>query len=495
VNEAVTILDFMRLWPQFEQPSWRPWKSFLSALFGLPMGRFSFSYYTECTGRTELPTEPFSEATVICGRRSGKSQILALTAVYLAVCRPWADHLAHGEQATIACVCVDRRQARTILRYIIGLLRAIPAFSDLVANETQWSIALPSRSVVIEVHTASFRVVRGYSLAAALVDEAGFFWADEGSAQPDVEIVRALRPGLLSLRPAGSLMLVASSPYAKRGVLWDAYKRYYAKDDAPTLVWKAPTLLMNSTIPVAEIDKARVEDPDSALSEYDAEFRSDVSVLLDRAVIEAAVMPNRFELPPNKRCSYYGFVDPSGGSSDSMCLAICHGEDRNGQRIGVLDVLREARPPFNADEVVSDFAKLLKEYGLASATGDRYGGLWPSTRFEANGIRYEPSEEPKSALYLSLLPLINAGRVELLDNQRLVAQLCSLERRTGRGTGRDVIDSPPHQHDDLSNVCAGGLTAVSVGHDFLDIWLGTIGKTRATARLDGQRFTPLSYIR
>jgi hypothetical protein len=41
-------------------------------------------------------------------------------------------------------------------------------------------------------------------------------------------------------------------------------------------------------------------------------------------------------------------------------------------------------------------------------------------------------------------PLLNSGRVELLDNSRLISQLCNLERRTARG-GRDSIDHPPGQ--------------------------------------------------
>jgi hypothetical protein len=44
----------------------------------------------------------------------------------------------------------------------------------------------------------------------------------------------------------------------------------------------------------------------------------------------------------------------------------------------------------------------------------------------------------------------------LLENRTLVAQLCSLERRTARG-GRDSIDHPPGGHDDLANAAMGAL--------------------------------------
>ncbi len=47
-----------------------------------------------------------------------------------------------------------------------------------------------------------------------------------------------------------------------------------------------------------------------------------------------------------------------------------------------------------------------------------------------------------------------------LDNARLVAQLCGLERRTMRTTGRDLIDHPPGGMDDLANACAGAVALV-----------------------------------
>jgi len=54
------------------------------------------------------------------------------------------------------------------------------------------------------------------------------------------------------------------------------------------------------------------------------------------------------------------------------------------------------------------------------------------------------------------LPLINSQQVELLDQPKLISQLCSLERRTARG-GRDSIDHPPGAHDDVANAAAGVL--------------------------------------
>ncbi len=65
-----------------------------------------------------------------------------------------------------------------------------------------------------------------------------------------------------------------------------------------------------------------------------------------------------------------------------------------------------------------------------------------------------PADEIRT--YLGLLPLLNSGRVVLLDDRRLRAQLLGLERYTGR-SGRDSITHAPGQHDDLINAAAGAL--------------------------------------
>jgi hypothetical protein len=79
-----------------------------------------------------------------------------------------------------------------------------------------------------------------------------------------------------------------------------------------------------------------------------------------------------------------------------------------------------------------------------------------NTPFRRHGVDYQLSEASKSDIYRDALPLFNAGRARLLDLERLVNQLCSLERRTARD-GRDLIDHPQHSgaHDDLDNAVCG----------------------------------------
>jgi hypothetical protein len=320
--------------------------------------------------------------------------------------------------------------------------------------------------VAIEIATASYRSLRGYSVAACLCDEIAF-WRCEESANPDEEVIAAVRPAMSNL--PGSLLLCASSPYSRRGALWNSYKRHFGKEDA-TLFWQGSTRTMNPSIDQSIIDDAMEADEASALAEYGARFRLDIDSLISREAIDAVTVRSRIELPPVRSNVYHGFCDPSGGSSDSMTLGIAHNEYREGLDYAVLDALLEVKPPFSPAEVVSAFSATLTRYWISTVVGDRYAGEWTVEAFAKRGIEYTHSEDSKSEIYVNVLPHINSKRVELLDNSRMATQFVALERRTGRGSGRDVVDHQPGGRDDVVNAAAGVLWQILKEPDLMSIW-------------------------
>jgi hypothetical protein len=294
------------------------------------------------------------------------------------------------------------------------------------------------------------------------------FWRDDDSANPDSEVLNAVRASMATFG-SDAMVIAGSSPYARRGVLWDAFRRWFGKDDARNLVWRAPTRTMNPTVPQEFVDAEFERDPASANAEYGAEFRSDVAEFVSLEVLEACTADGVFELPPAGHLDYTAFVDPSGGSSDSMTLAIAH---RDPDGTAVLDCIREVRAPFQPETVVDDFCKTLVAYGVTKVTGDRYAGEWPREQFWKRNIRYEPSERVKSDIYRDLLPILNSQKCQLLDIQRLLSQLHGLERRTARG-GKDSIDHAPGAHDDIANAAAGAiLLATAATHKSTFIFSG-----------------------
>jgi hypothetical protein len=452
----LTDLDNRALFaPFFRGDSWDAWKAFLAALFALEMDETQLDMYRRHTGRQTPPEKPFTEAALVVGRRGGKSRILALIAVYLATYRDYTPFLAPGEIATIAVIAADRKQARTIYRCAQGLIEAIPALAGM-ADPKADLISL-NNNVALEIMTASFRGTRGYTYAGILADETAFWRSDDTSANPDSEIFKAIRPAMSTI--PGAILLNASSPYRRAGVLWQTYKRHYGRDDARVLVWQGTTSEMNPSIDPEVIKEAYEEDPASAVSEYGAEFRQDIDDFVSVEIIDACTEFGCHERPPATSAGrqYRAFIDAAGGSGqDSMTLAITHLE---GQ-IAVLDAVRERKPPFSPDDVTTEFAAVMKSYKVFKAEADKWGGDWVGEAFRKVGITITPSAKPKADLYRELLPLLNAKRCTLLDNPRLAAQLVGLERRVARG-GRDSIDHAPGQHDDVANAVAGALLLAS----------------------------------
>ena len=452
----MTLLDAMDdpnlFKPWFKKPQhWIAWRVFIAALFALPMDAAQQPIFLECTQRTKPPSKPVRECWLAVGRRGGKSFVLALIAVYLACFSNYKRYLAPGERGTVMVIAADKKQARAIFRYVRGLLRNIPMLEALIERETAEAFDL-SNFVTIEISTASYRRTRGYTLVAALCDEISFWDTSEEAAEPDKAILDALRPGMATI--PNSMLLCASSPYAKRGALWEAYARHFGKD-SDVLVWQAATRTMNPTVPQSIVDQAMEDDAASCSSEFLGLFRNDLESYVSREVVQAATVPGRYELPPHAGTRYWGFADASGGSGgDSFTAAVCH-LDRLTKRV-LLDAVREKMPPFSPEGAISELAAFFKTYRIARITLDRWGGDFPAEQFRKNGISCDPSAKTKSDIYREFLPTLNSGQVELLDNARLIKQLLALERRIARG-GRETIDHPPAGHDDIINSAAGAV--------------------------------------
>jgi hypothetical protein len=210
---------------------------------------------------------------------------------------------------------------------------------------------------------------------------------------------------------------------------------------------------MNPTVPEKVVQDAYERDAASAAAEFGAEFRTDIAGFLDRGIVDAAIDSGVQVRPPIEGVRYIAFADPSGGARDAFTVGIAHAE--NGT--AVLDAVFERRPPFNPATVVAEIRDFLRSYRISSVVGDRYGAAWVTTAFAQVGVRYTHSRRDRSAIYLDALPLFTSGRVRLIDNPRLAAQLASLERRTSPG-GRDRVDHGPGGHDDLANAAAGAIT-------------------------------------
>jgi hypothetical protein len=445
--------------------SWRSWQTLLIAAMGESLTEDERATFRALTGRDREPLQRVDQFAAVVGRRGGKSRAMATLATYIAGLCDHYDALVPGERGVLLCVALDQRVAKIILDYAEACFERSPILKQLIVNRTADALEL-ANGITLEVRPASFRKLRGPTYIAVVADELAFWYVDTAYANPDVEILNAVEPGLAT---TGGPLILASSPHARRGVLWEVFKRHYgAGGDPLILVAHGASRTLNPSLPQRVVDRALEKDRARATAEYLAQFRTDVEGFVTLEVIESCVGDHR-EMLPAAGVTYSAFVDPSGGSEDAMTLAIAHRTTRPDERV-IVDAIREVRPPFSPSAVVDDFAVLLRSYRVSKVVGDHYGGEFVKEPFRKHGISYEVCKQPKSDLFRDMLPLLNSGRITLPRHDRLIAQIVGLERRVSRA-GRDSIDHAPGGHDDIANAVSGVIGAISgVGVFNFEFW-------------------------
>jgi hypothetical protein len=448
ITMRTALADTALLGAVLSGATWDPWRALLIASMGEDLTKPERRLFTKHTGRKREPGQRVEEAAFIIGRRGGKDRAAATLATYTAGCCEHPE-VAPGERGVVLLIAPDMKQASITLGYIVAAFEGSPILRQLIANQTQDTLALTNQ-IDITVRAASFRRLRGITCCAVIATEAAFWYDDTSSSNPDVEILNAARPALAT---TGGPLIIITSPYARRGETWNIYNRHFGPQGDPLiLVAQGTSRDFNSTLPHHVVERALQRDPAAARADYLAEFRSDLEQFLSQEAINACVSRNVTERPRLEGVTYFGFCDPSGGSRDDFVSAVAHREGSEG----ILDAIRVRKAPCSPEAAVSEQAQFFRSYNINHVRGDRYGGMLIPELFAKHGIAYKPSDPSKSEIYLAMLGAVNSGLVYLLDHQPLLNQLGALERTTARG-GRDQIDHAKNGHDDIANAAMGAL--------------------------------------
>jgi len=104
-----------------------------------------------------------------------------------------------------------------------------------------------STGVEILIKVADKRRVRGRTVVAVVADEVAHWFSEEHHSNPDVEVLNAIRPGMLGV--PGALLIGISSPYRRAGELFETDQRVWAKNGSPILFIRAATWVMRPDTP------------------------------------------------------------------------------------------------------------------------------------------------------------------------------------------------------------------------------------------------------
>jgi hypothetical protein len=427
--------------------SWRVWLTALRAAFGLRLDEGELATFRRVAGDRAPPGKAVRELWAVVARRSGKSRVAAALAVFLSLFR--LHKLAKGETGYVLVLAATQDQAKTVFQYCAGFIEASEALRREVVSVTAHEIRL-SNNTVIGVHANSFRSIRGKTLLACIFDEVSF-WRDEASATPDIEVARAVTPSLVA---SNGMLIGISTPYRRMGLLHAKHRDHFGVNGDDVLVVQGDAATFNPLLSAKLIEAHKAADPEAAVAEWDAQFRSDISAFLSEDLIELAIDRDRPpELPPQQGVDYQCFVDASGGRHDSFTACVGH-KDSAGRFI--VDALRGSEAPFDPMVAARSHADLARSYGCYRAVGDCYSADWVVSAFRECGLAYERSEKSKSDIYLEGLPAFARGLVCMPEHKRLGRELRLLERHVSRA-GRDRVDHGRNGSDDYANALFGAI--------------------------------------
>jgi len=440
------------------EPSWSGWRAIGKVLDGLPLDDAETVLYRQLSGRMTVPTgADLLELLCLFGRGSGKTTFLVVQALR-AACR---GYQIRGVPRVLFLAFV-REQAGIAFEMCQQFVDDDAELRRLVTGRTRSTLTL-AHGVMLQTIASGFKQVRGYAVAAALCDELAFWWNEDTNANPDVEVLRALRPGLGKV--PGSRLLIATSPWTEEGAAYEMHQRYHGNDaSAHVLVLRGGTLQLNPTYDAKRIAVVEAEDPESAAAEFGAAWRVAGGTLVRPEVYDRCVdadVAERAPEPPLGDDYYVAAVDLSGGTGDdSAALTIGHVEDDEGAGPDVFaqDVLREVEPPFEPPAMVAEMARECKRFGITEVVGDQFSEGFAAAEFRRHGITYVVSPRKTAECVLDSLAVINGRRARLLDHPKLRKQWLGLRRDYASGGRPTILET--RKHDDLAVVTARGIVAL-----------------------------------
>jgi hypothetical protein len=420
----------------------------LKAIYGLPLDAQERELYERATGRSDyLPIEQ-NEATVIVGRRGGKtSKIAAPIACYEAFCN---HRLSRGERGYVMLIAPVKYQAEIAFRYIRAYVHSSPLLRERIKNERRGELEF-KHGISIVCFPCSHVTIRGVSVVCAICDEVAFWRHEETAANPEEEVLDALRPAMATF-PRAKLIKI-STPYRKEGILW---REYQQRAELDHLVWQLPSPEMNPTLQPAVLERAQRQSEEKFRREYLAEFTESTTSWIEGEVLDSCIVRGRRELPRVPGAVYVSAIDPAFVRND-FALAITHLSE--GGTI-VLDRIERwcgtKKAPLGFELVCEQVKRVLGEYNTNSVVGDQYCAPVIRQELLKLGIYYEDfvfGSHTRAEIFGNLKHLVVQRRIELLDNPELLRQLRSLEEQK---TDRGQVDIRPSggTKDDLAVAAA-----------------------------------------
>lgn len=414
-----------------------------------------------------LPKMPPRTVVVRAGGRGGKtSRLLAPKAIHAALTVPLPT-LRKGEHAWSLIIAPDKSLAMQALNFARGYIAERPELAKRVVNtakgaadgEVGTTECITLRrddghlvDLRIGAATRGGKAARGKTLVFVGLDEAAFFYSDDGYTVTDAEIYRA---AIQRLVPGAQLWVVSTPWIEGYGVMEERIAADWGKHEH-SLVAVGGTRALNPTWdPDGTIEAdMRANDPDNAAREIDAiPLPAGTKFFFDPELIKQRLAENDNNLEPIRDIDHYAGSD-LGFRKNSSALAIVRKEE-NVVHVAFRQELRPApKERLKPSKVCEGFAEAALRYGCRSIMGDiHYADTADEVMPTVKGDRgrtlfYEEVSLPAnfvSQVMTKLRKLLTEGHMLLPNDRRLLLQMRKTTTKPVPGGAEKVI--LPHAKD------------------------------------------------
>jgi hypothetical protein len=436
-----------------------------------------------------VPYKPKEYDTLVLnvGRRSGKTDRIMSTAfAYEVTLGGHAQYVRPGQEFKALFVAQTIDDAVRNMQFPRLNLEESPLLKEAFDGAPLDRIIRLRNGIEIVAEPPTIKSSRGHAIPVVLLDEFAFWYTNEGAANPDYEVLAAVRYSMAQFPHAKKLL--GTTPWVEEGLAFKYSKagtegrllkcEECANADVKIcphnvkartqyegiLVIRATTAQMqNPLIPKPRLQKIFNDDPDVFPRESLAQFIKSKSGFLNPDKVDKATWKGKLAhtaLPRRNRPedpvpTYIATLDPAF-RKDSFTFSIMHHDPRLGI---VQDRLMEWKPlkgiPLNPKVVLDDIRPVLKEFRINGVYSDQYqleslqqlalDATDGRYTFSITGVDFTGTSKAK--ICGSFRMLLNQERIKLIDNDELADQLKKLERRVLQ-SGHIQIAAPPGKHDD-----------------------------------------------
>jgi hypothetical protein len=457
----------------------------------------------------------FQELILVLGRRSGKSFMVSVIALYevyrfLMMEHPQARFpLTEFDTISIVNIANSQKQAKgAIFDKMRSYCFKSPYFSAHVGKDIQGEIhfltphdkkenerriaqgnssLLTGTIQAISGHSNSSTLV-GLTVAVVIIDEMAEMAGNNPEGNADEILYDKLKPALATFGAEGKMICI-SNPLAPQGKFYNLFEAAF--DDSLTLMFQLPTWLSNPTISKSWLESEKAKSRKTFNIFYGAQFSAGAG---DTFLNEDDVFRAFRNLADHRRLEYgeplqkyYMHLDPAH-SSDNYTIAIVHttpmigelGPDGKELQKVIVDHIHYFEPkgpnqPINQDAVDQYVLTLAQRFHIVQCTYDQHWSSHASiARMKQSGIPCSMTPytgQFQREIYQNLYELFVGGRIdfygintvncEMPDGSFIALKDVSMARdqfldlqRKYKGNGWK-IEAPRGQKDDIPDCVAG----------------------------------------